>query len=63
MTIDAVRSAIAGGDVRTLAQLAQDEDNNVVLVPEREAVQVLGCGGRVAAHLRLSRSIVVALAD
>ena len=54
-TIDAV----ARRDIGLLAQLLTS--SRVYLVPERSAVQILGCGSTIAAHLPINRRLLSAL--
>lgn len=51
--------AVARGDIGLLAHLVTSV--RVYLVPERSAVQVLGCGSTIAAHLPISRRLLSAL--
>ena len=54
-TIDAV----ARRDIGLLAQLMTS--SRVYLVPERSAVQILGCGSTIAVHLPINRRLLSAL--
>ena len=60
--LQAVQVAIAEGNVRALEDLLDDQ-RRVRFVPERGAIQLIGCGGAVVAHFKLPNAQVAALAD
>lgn len=61
--LDEVETAVAAGDVDRLNRLIADRDAAIVLVSERQAVQVIGCGGNVVGHFKLPSALLAALAD
>ncbi len=52
-------NAVARRDIGLLAQLMTS--SRAYLVPERSAVQILGCGSTIAAHLPINRRLLSAL--
>ena len=60
--LDDVETAVASKNVRRLRALLAGSDP-VVLVPERNAIQVIGCGGQVAGHFKLPPEVLTALTE
>jgi hypothetical protein len=59
--IDSVDRAVQGDDVEGLTALLQRYNTIAQLVPERRAVQVIACGGILAAHFTLSHDLAEAI--
>lgn len=48
-----LQDAIERGDIDSIRQLLEDKSRNVVVVLERNAIQLVGCRGDVTAHIQL----------
>src|SRR5690606_19103133 len=57
--LDRTRRAIAAGDVVTARIIASLNGPAVQYVAERDAIEVLGCGGRIIAHFPLRQGYPV----